>query len=146
MNNAPEVTVEFEAADYSIEEGLSVTVTVTLSADPKRSVIIPITATAQGGATAPGATGADYTAPAGSVTFASGQTERTLSLSITEDTTADTGEGVLLAIGASLPDGVTLGARTVRPPSPSSTTTPPSPSPSKRRPTRSPKTQLWGSK
>ena len=105
VNSAPEVTVEFREDTYSVEEGSSVTLTVTLSADPKRTVVIPITATAQGGATIP----ADYTAPATSVTFNSGQTSRTLTLSTTEDTTADTGKGVLFAISSTLPDKVVLG-------------------------------------
>ena len=45
----PEVDVAFGAATYSADEGGSTTVTVTLTADPERTVIIPLTATGQGG-------------------------------------------------------------------------------------------------
>ena len=46
----PEVTVWFEAAAYNAAEGGSVWVGVRLSADPDRTVAIPITTTNQGGA------------------------------------------------------------------------------------------------
>ena len=90
------VSVEFGDDEYSVEEGRSVSVTVTLSRDPAQSVTIPITATAQGGATSTD----DYTDPASSVTFASGQTSKTLTLSVTEDAIADHGESILLSFGA----------------------------------------------
>ena len=50
VNAPPEVTVSFEEASYSVAEGSSSDVTVMLSADPKRTVTIPITDIAQGGA------------------------------------------------------------------------------------------------
>ena len=50
------VTVSFGQANYTVAEGDPVTVTVTLSADPERTVVIPITHTPQSGATSP----ADY--------------------------------------------------------------------------------------
>ena len=43
-------------------EGDSATITVTISADPKRTVVIRITKTEENGATAQGETGADYVA------------------------------------------------------------------------------------
>ena len=40
-NDDPEVTVNFAHASYSVAEGGTVTVTVQLSADPERLVVIP---------------------------------------------------------------------------------------------------------
>ena len=60
------VTVSFGQAAYTVAEGAEQLVTVTLSADPERTVTIPLTVTPQGGA-AP----ADYTVPT-SVTFRCG--------------------------------------------------------------------------
>ncbi len=45
----PEVTVEFGASDYAVTEGRIQSVTVTLSADPERTVIIPIETTGWAG-------------------------------------------------------------------------------------------------
>ena len=41
--------MEFGAATYSAGEGGSATVEITLTADPERTVIIPLTKTEQGG-------------------------------------------------------------------------------------------------
>ena len=49
-NDDPQVTVMFGADAYTVAEGDTVTVTVTLSADPERTVD-PLTATNQGSAT-----------------------------------------------------------------------------------------------
>ena len=104
IDDDPPVDVEFAATTYSVAEGKSGTVTVTLSADPKRPLTIPITATAQGSTSAD-----DYTAPVESVTFASGDTSKTLNFSVSQDTTADDGESVLLGFGSELPPGVSAG-------------------------------------
>ena len=69
IDDDPAVTVSFGAATYSADEDDSVDVTVTLSADPQRTVTIPITTTNQNDASS-----ADYTAPPSSVTFNSGDT------------------------------------------------------------------------
>ena len=42
IDDDPAVTVSFSAATYSVDESGSVDVTLTLSADPQRSVTIPI--------------------------------------------------------------------------------------------------------
>ena len=55
-----------------------VTVTVTLSADPERTVTIPITKTDQDGASS-----ADYSGVPASVTFNSGDTEKTFTFTAT---------------------------------------------------------------
>ena len=95
--------MSFGQSTYAVAEGSSVTVKVTLSADPKRQVVIPLTATGQDGAS-----GADYTAPA-SVTFESGQTTRDVTFTATEDAVDDDDETVLLGLGATLPAGVIPG-------------------------------------
>ena len=80
------------------------TVTVTLSADPKRPLTIPVTNTAQGTTTAD-----YYTFTATDVTFASGQMSRTLTFTADQDSTADHGDSVKLGFGTDLPPGVTEG-------------------------------------
>ena len=50
------VTVQFGATPYEVVEGETVMVAVTLSADPERTVVIPLTHTPQSGADSP----ADY--------------------------------------------------------------------------------------
>ena len=99
------VTVGFEQPTYAVTEGNDVTVTVRLSADPERTVEIPLTATNQGGATS-----ADYDGVPATVTFASGDTEQTFAFTATQDTVDDDGESVRLAIGATLPTAVSVGA------------------------------------
>ena len=54
-DDAPSVEVSFEQGTYTVDEGSTVPVTVTLNADPERTVIIPITTTDQDGASS-----ADY--------------------------------------------------------------------------------------
>ena len=98
-----QVTVSFWAASYMVVEGGTQSVTVTLSADPERTVAIPITATPQGDAD----TG-DYSVPA-SVTFNAGDTSKSFTFSATHDTEDDDGESVLLAFGTALPTGVIPG-------------------------------------
>ena len=66
----------FEAAAYNAAEGGSVWVGVRLSADPDRTVAIPITTTNQGGAS-----DADYSGVPASLTFKSGETFKTFSFS-----------------------------------------------------------------
>ena len=102
-NDDPQVTVSFGASSYTAAEGGTVEVTVTLSADPERAVVIPLTTTNEGGAT-----GADYSDVPESVTFESGDTEKTFTFEATDDALDDDGESVKLGFGA-LPDGVTAG-------------------------------------
>ena len=103
IDDDPAVTVSFGAATYSADESGSVDVTLTLSADPQRPLTIPISAAGQSGATA-----ADYEPP-GSVTFASGDTSKTLTFTPEDDTVDDDGEKVRLSFGTPLPPGVTAG-------------------------------------
>ena len=100
----PHVTVSFASASYAAPEGSSVTVKVKLSADPERTVEVPVTATNQGGATA-----SDYSVP-GNVVFNSGDTEKTLTFTATQDTADDDGESVKLGFGSNLPTRITEGS------------------------------------
>ena len=106
VNLKPEVTVSFGQATYSIAEGGSVDVQVNLSADPERSVTIPITKVNEGGAL-----DGDYSGVPESVTFASGDTEKTITFTAVEDTVADNRESVKLGFGT-LPPRVIRGATT----------------------------------
>ena len=104
-NDVPAVTVRYEQASYTVGEGNSVDVKVILSADPERSVTVPISRTNQGGAT-----DGDYSGVAAntSVTFNSGDTEKSITFTATNDSVDDDGESVLLGFGT-LPTGVSLG-------------------------------------
>ena len=91
-DDVPAVTVGFGAASYTAAEDGDVEVTVELSADPERSVTVPLTATDQGGAT-----GADYSGVPASVTFNSGDTARasktfTVGFSATADLATEDGD------------------------------------------------------
>ena len=101
----PVVTVRFGQSSYSVNEGSSVDVTVTLSADPERTVVIPITATVQGGASA-----ADYSGVPANVTFNSGDTSQTITFQATQDTVDDDNESVILGFGIMPEEGVTAGS------------------------------------
>ena len=81
---------------------------MTLSADPERTVTIPVTATAGGGATAQDEPGTDYSGVPLSVTFNEGDTEKTFTITAAQDTVDDDGESIALAFG-NMPDGVTRG-------------------------------------
>ena len=101
----PEVTVSFGAATYTAPEGGTATVEVTLSADPERTVVIPLTKTDQGGVDP-----LDYSGVPSSVTFNSGQTSRTFTFTAAQDTVDDDGESVKLEFGA-LPSRVSEGSK-----------------------------------
>ena len=101
----PQVTVSFGASTYTAAEGGTATVTVTLSADPERTVEVPITTTNQGGASS-----ADYSGVPTSVTFDAGDTSQPITFAAAQDAEDDDGESVELGFGSSLPTGVTAGA------------------------------------
>ena len=113
-DDVPSVSVNFGSATYSVAETddtstMSVkeneaTVTVTLSADPERTVTIPITKTNQGGATS-----SDYSGVPASVTFNTGETSKTFTFAATADTVDDDGESVKLTFGT-MPAGVSAGS------------------------------------
>ena len=100
----PQVTVSFERAAYTVAEGDMVTVTVTLSADPERTVVIPLVATEEGGASSE-----DYSGVPSSVTINAGETSKTFEFMAMADDASDTGESVMIGFGTSLPSRVTEG-------------------------------------
>ena len=103
-DDVPSVEVSFEQGSYSVDEGDTVDVTVTLSEDPERTVTVPLTKTDQDGASS-----ADYSGVPASVEFAPGETEQTFTFSATQDQDNDDGESVKLTFGNTLPTGVSAG-------------------------------------
>ena len=101
--DVPSVNISFEHSSYTVAEGSSETVKVKLSADPERTVTISILRLNQNGATS-----ADYSGVPSSVTFDSGDTEKTFSFSAASDSDNDDGESVRLSFG-SMPAGVNAG-------------------------------------
>ena len=112
-DDVPSVTVSFGSDAYTVAESddsdttgvteNTVEVTLTLSADPERTVVIPIEKANQG------ATTADYSGVPQNVTFDSGDTSESFTFTAAHDTVDDDGESVKLSFGATLPDGVTAG-------------------------------------
>ena len=110
----PVVTVNFEHSTYSVAESddasttsekeNEVTVTVTLDAEPERTVDITLIPTNQG------ASDADYSISATSVTFGPTETEQTFTFTATQDTVDDDGESVKLTFDSQLPAGVSRGS------------------------------------
>ena len=103
-DDVPSVSVSFEQGAYTVAEGSSVTVKVKLSADPERTVTIPISKANQGGAS-----NSDYSGVPVNFVFDSGDTEKTFSFSAASDSVDDDGESVKLGLGT-MPTGVSEGA------------------------------------
>ena len=93
-DDVPSVTVRFEQSAYTVAEGGSEAVKVILSADPERTVEVPISTTDMDGASS-----SDYSVVPQTVVFNSGDTEKTFSFSATDDTEDDDGERVRLNFG-----------------------------------------------
>jgi hypothetical protein len=87
-------TLNFSEANYTIDEsGTSVTVTVTRSLGTVGTVTVEYAATS-GTATA----GEDFTAVSGTFTFAPGETSKTFTITITNDTVAEADETITLTL------------------------------------------------
>ena len=99
----PAVTASFGQSAYSVDEGSTVQVTVTLSADPEREVTVQLSHDPQGGAGSE-----DYSGVPGSLVFQNGETEKSFTFSATADEVDDDGESVALGFGT-MPDRVTAG-------------------------------------
>ena len=98
------VEVAYGAAAYTAtEDGAPAQVTVSLSDDPQRMVVIPLTAH-----NGNGATDADYSGVPAQVIFASGQTAHTFTVTAISDVDEDAGETVTLRFGE-LPRAVSAG-------------------------------------
>ena len=102
VHDLPDVTVMFDAASHTVSEGSSVNVTLRLSANPRRTVVIPLTTTN------PGAVSDDYFGAPATVALR-GVAEQAFSLTATPDSVSDDGESVLIGLGA-LPSGVSSAA------------------------------------
>ena len=90
----PEVTVRFEEESYTVDEDGSLDLVVTLSADPDRTIEIPITTVNLGSTSA-----SDYSHTPESVTFEAGQTEQTVTFTPFDDDENDDDESVMLVFG-----------------------------------------------
>ena len=105
-NDVPQVTVSFEKDSYTAREGSdAVTVTVKLSADPEREVMVPLSVTRGGGAIP-----ADYEVSPTQVTFDVGQRSQTFTVTAVDDSVIDDGESLTIGFGT-LPAGVTAGGQ-----------------------------------
>ena len=100
----PFVTVMFAQSAYRVVEGGTVTVRISLNADPERRVVIPLVAAGQGGASS-----TDYSGVPSSITINDGEMSKTFDFMATADDDADTGESVDLSFGTGLPSRVTEG-------------------------------------
>ena len=99
-----QVEVSFNTASYTaVEGGSAATVMVELDANPARMVTIPISVTWNGGASV-----GDYSGVPASVTFNSGDTAETFTVTALSDIVADNGESLTLGFGP-LPSGVAVG-------------------------------------
>ena len=105
----PEVEVSFGAAAYTAAEGGSATISVSLDADPERTLVIPVTQTLND------ASAADFSGVPENLTFNAGETEKTITFAATDDAIDDDGESVTLGFGT-MPDERVVAA------SPSATT------------------------
>ena len=90
----PALSVEFQSASYSVLEGESLDVEVTLDVKPQRAVSIPITVATQGGAGS-----GDYST-ATAVAFKASERRQIIQFSAIADQIDDDGESVLLGFGA----------------------------------------------
>ena len=103
IDASPQVTVEFAEEAYAVDEGGTQEIEVTLSADPKREVVIPLNANGQGGASHQ-----DFSGVYVWLKFGPGETSKTFSFSATQDFDDDDGESVIITFG-DLPPGVSRG-------------------------------------
>ena len=103
-DDEPVVAVSFKAASYTVDEDKAVEVTLRLSADPERQVVIPLTLT-------PGdnVESSDYSGVPDTVVFESGDHERSFSFMALADQEEEAAETVTLAVGVPLPTGVEMG-------------------------------------
>ena len=96
----------FGRSEYpAYEGGADAQVTVNLSPAPASQVVLPLTATRRGGASA-----ADYSGIPASLTFNAGDSSKSFSVTATDDAVDDDGESVDIGFGA-LPSGTEAGTR-----------------------------------
>ena len=102
-DTASSLTVNFKESGYSVSEGSDVEVVLTLDDDPERTVTIPLSWTNEGGAS-----DSDHNGVPASVTFNSGDTEKSFTFSAVSDRIGDPDEKVSIELGTP-PSGVTKG-------------------------------------
>ena len=109
IDASPQVTVEFAEEAYAVDEGGTREIEVTLSADPKHEVVIPLNASGQHGASHQ-----DFSDVRAWLKFGPGETSKTFSFLATQDfddddgDDGDDGENVIITFG-DLPSGVSRG-------------------------------------
>ncbi len=102
----PEVSVSFDESSYQIAEGgAAATVVVVLSDDPERTVTILMDTSHSGGASP-----ADYRGIPPSVTFRSGETRKSFTVTAADDAVDDDGESVRMSFGTLPDDRVSSGS------------------------------------
>ena len=105
IDNVPDVSVRFGSGSYSVAEGGSVSVSVSLSGAPERALVVPIEVVS-----AVGATSGDYTVAPMSVSFGVSETSKTLTFSAAADDDDDDDESVVLGFDVSALAGVSVGS------------------------------------
>ena len=105
-DDPPEITVSFGAASYDATEGGSAaTVMVVLSADPGRTISVPVKVTDRTDTAE-----SDYRLSTTSVTFEAGDTSAALTVTADDDSDDDDGESITLGFGTPLPPGLSSAA------------------------------------
>ena len=99
----PDVTVSFGSGAYSVTEGASQAVTVSLSAAPNRDVVVPLAVSGTATVTT------DFTGVPMSLTFGASETSQTFTVAAVDDRDADDAETVIVSLGSPLPAGVSAG-------------------------------------
>ena len=96
IRDATSVSISFDSGTYSATEGGSdATVTVELNTAPAQEVEITLTATGHDGATSD-----DWSGVPSSLTFGSGETSKSFTVTAVDDSVEDDGEMVELSFGA----------------------------------------------
>jgi ELWxxDGT repeat protein len=106
VDDDPKPVVNFQATSQNINEGAG-TGTITVNLDRASAFPITVPYTVSNGT----ASGSDYTLANGSVSFAAGETTKTISFSVTDDAVTEPAETFSVTLGAGTSD-VTLGTTT----------------------------------
>ena len=99
-------TVQFQHSAYSVTEGSSLPITLTISPAPTQSVEVRLTHSGRDGANT-----ADYSGVPASVTFTVGDTVKSFTIQATDDAIDDDGESVRIELGT-LPAAAQEGTNT----------------------------------
>ena len=97
-NDLPQVTLNFKERTYTVEEGDSVDLKITLSADPESAVGVNLTYDSLGAVS-----GTDYSSPSTSIAFSAGVTEKTVTITALTDSEVDHAESFEVTLSSSYP-------------------------------------------